>query len=75
MTAFKNLAVNKETKGKRKICKQSFSCFETLSFFTKVSFQHKWNEVQLLLLNMACKTCLTSWQTSEDQGSYAIRKY
>ena len=35
-----------------------------LLMFNKFSFHHKWNEVQLLLINMVYTSCLTSCQTT-----------
>ena len=37
---------------------------ETFPYFTKFSYQHKWNDVQLLLINMVYMSCLMSCQTT-----------
>ena len=48
-----NLAVNQGIKWKGKFCRQSFSLhFETIWSLTKFSFDHKWNDARLLLINM-----------------------
>ena len=49
-----------------KIGRQAVSkYFETFRCFTKFSFHHKWNDGRLLLKNMACRSCLTSCQTTK----------
>ena len=49
LSLFKDIAVNKEIKSKRKFCKQSFSYFKTFQYFTKFSFHHKWSDARFLL--------------------------
>ena len=44
---------------------QSFSYyFETFWCFAKFSFNHKWNDARLLLINMVYKSCLMSYRTT-----------
>ena len=65
-----NLAVKKNINTNRKFCRQSVSKHFVLSWcFSKVSFQHKWNDVRLLLINMVYRSCLTSCQTTWDLES------
>ena len=42
---------------------QPLSYFETFWCFNKFSFHHKWNDGQLLLINMVYTSCLMSSQT------------
>ena len=59
----------------KKMYPQRFSYyFETLWCFTKFFFQHKWNEVRLLVINMVYTSCLSSTPTTSDLGSEEIRK-
>ena len=65
-----NLAVKKNINTNRKFCRQSVSKHFVLSWcFSKVSLQHKWNDVRLLLINMVYRSCLTSCQTTWDLES------
>ena len=43
---------------------QSWTYFETIWYFTKFLFYHKWNEAWLLVINMACTRCLKSCRTT-----------
>ena len=55
---------------------QPFSKYsKTFGYFTKFSFHPKWNDVQLLFINMEYTSCLTSCQTASDLricGNYKI---
>ena len=65
-----NLAVKKNINSNRKFCRQSVSKHFVLSWcFSKVSLQHKWNDMRLLLINMVYRSCLTSCQTTWDLES------
>ena len=45
--------VNKDTKSKRKLCRQWWlQYFETFWYFTKFFSHHKWNEAWVLVINM-----------------------
>ena len=71
----KSFTVNKKTKWQRKSCGLSVSWyFETFQSFTKFFFGHKWNDIGLLPINKVNASSFTSCQTTDNLGSYEIKK-